>query len=48
MSLGYKADASAVDAKKYPQYAAGQSCAGCALLPALFPARGKEMPATLA
>jgi len=30
-SLGYKADASAVDAKKYPQYAAGQSCAGCAL-----------------
>jgi hypothetical protein len=30
-SLGYKADASAVDAKTYPQYAAGQSCAGCAL-----------------
>jgi hypothetical protein len=31
MSLGYKADASAVDAKKFPQYATGQSCAGCAL-----------------
>jgi len=30
-ALGYKANASAVDATKYPQYAAGQSCSSCAL-----------------
>ena len=28
---GYKADATKVDAKKYPKYAAGQTCATCAL-----------------
>ena len=28
---GYKADAIKVDAKKYPKYAAGQTCATCAL-----------------
>ena len=31
VGLGYKADASAVDKTKFPQYAAGQSCANCAL-----------------
>lgn len=31
MGLGYKANASAVDAAKFPQYAAGQSCSSCAL-----------------
>jgi len=31
MGLGYKANASAVDATKFPQYAAGQSCSSCAL-----------------
>lgn len=31
MGLGYKANASAVDATKYPQYAAGQLCSNCAL-----------------
>ncbi len=31
MSLGYVADASKVDKAKYPKYAAGQSCKGCAL-----------------
>lgn len=30
-SLGYKHDASKVDAKKYPAYAAGRNCAGCQL-----------------
>jgi High potential iron-sulfur protein len=30
-ALGYKASAAAVDKTKYPQYAAGQSCANCAL-----------------
>ena len=30
---GYKADATKVDAKKYPKYAAGQTCATCALFP---------------
>ena len=29
--VGYKADASKVDKAKYPKYAAGQNCAGCAL-----------------
>ena len=28
---GYKADATKVDVKKYPKYAAGQTCANCAL-----------------
>jgi len=31
VSLGYKANASAVDKAKFPQYASGQSCSGCAL-----------------
>jgi len=30
-ALGYKADASTVDKAKFPQYAAGQTCANCAL-----------------
>ena len=29
--VGYKADASKVDKAKYPKYAAGQNCGGCAL-----------------
>ena len=33
-NLGYKHDASKVDAKKYPTYAAGNNCAGCALFQA--------------
>lgn len=31
MALGYKADATKVDAKKFPTYAAGRQCNGCAL-----------------
>jgi hypothetical protein len=31
VALGYKADASAVDKSKYPQYAAGSTCTNCAL-----------------
>ncbi|MDQ2987817.1 MAG: high-potential iron-sulfur protein [Pseudomonadota bacterium] len=30
-ALGYKADASKVDAKKYPTFASGRQCAGCQL-----------------
>ena len=30
-ALGYKVDGSKVDTKKHPNYAANQSCAGCAL-----------------
>jgi hypothetical protein len=30
-ALGYKADASKADKAKYPKYAAGQQCDGCAL-----------------
>ncbi|MGN6829454.1 high-potential iron-sulfur protein [Paucibacter sp. M5-1] len=30
-ALGYVADASKTDTKKYPKYAAGQNCANCAL-----------------
>ena len=30
-SLGYKHDASKVDVKKFPKYAAGQTCNNCAL-----------------
>jgi High potential iron-sulfur protein len=30
-ALGYKADATKADAKKYPKYAAGQMCSNCAL-----------------
>ena len=30
-ALGYVADATKADAKKYPKYAAGQNCASCAL-----------------
>ncbi len=30
-ALGYAAEASRVDAKKYAKYAAGQNCASCAL-----------------
>ena len=31
VSLGYKNDASKVDAKKHPAYAAGRNCANCQL-----------------
>jgi len=31
VALGYVAEAKRADAKKYPKYAAGQNCAGCAL-----------------
>jgi hypothetical protein len=31
VALGYVADASRADAKKFPKYAPGQNCAGCAL-----------------
>ena len=31
VALGYVADASKADTKKYPKYAAGQNCANCAL-----------------
>jgi hypothetical protein len=31
LALGYKANASSVDKTKFPRYAAGQSCASCAL-----------------
>ena len=31
VALGYAADGTRVDAKKYPKYAAGQNCANCAL-----------------
>ena len=30
-ALGYVADATKVDAKKFPKYAAGQACGNCAL-----------------
>ena len=30
-ALGYKADATKTDVKKYPKYAAGQVCSNCAL-----------------
>ena len=32
--LGYKSDASKADKAKYPKYAAGQTCANCALFAA--------------
>ncbi len=31
VALGYVSDATKADTKKYPKYAAGQNCAGCAL-----------------
>jgi len=31
VALGYVADATRADAKKFPKYAAGQNCASCAL-----------------
>lgn len=31
VALGYVADAKRADAKKFPKYAAGQNCSGCAL-----------------
>ena len=31
VALGYVADATHADAKKYPKFAPGQNCAGCAL-----------------
>ena len=31
MALGYVADATKADAKKFPKYAAGQNCINCAL-----------------
>ena len=53
VAQGYKADASKVDAKKFPKFAAGQTCASCALFQgkagaasgpcALFP--GKDVTA---
>ena len=30
-ALGYKADATKADVKKFPKYAAGQQCSNCAL-----------------
>ncbi|MEY8875317.1 MAG: high-potential iron-sulfur protein [Leptothrix sp. (in: b-proteobacteria)] len=30
-ALGYVADATKADTKKFPKYAAGQACSGCAL-----------------
>lgn len=33
-ALGYKADATKVDKAKFPKYAAGQTCANCALFQA--------------
>lgn len=40
VALGYKADATKADAKKYPKYAAGQQCGNCALF------QGKATDAT--
>ena len=34
VSLGYKHDASKVDAKKYPSFASGRNCANCQLFQA--------------
>jgi High potential iron-sulfur protein len=34
VALGYKSDASKTDKVKYPKYAAGQTCANCALFQA--------------
>ena len=31
VALGYVSDATKVDTKKYPKYAAGQACSNCAL-----------------
>jgi High potential iron-sulfur protein len=31
VALGYKTDGSTTDTKKYPSYAANQSCSGCVL-----------------
>ncbi len=31
VALGYQADGSKTDTKKYPNYASNQSCSGCAL-----------------
>ena len=31
LALGYVADATKTDSKKYPKYAAGQNCVNCAL-----------------
>jgi hypothetical protein len=31
VALGYKADATKADVKKFPKYAAGQQCSNCAL-----------------
>lgn len=31
LALGYVADATKADTKKFPKYAAGQNCAGCTL-----------------
>jgi hypothetical protein len=38
VALGYKHDATKVDAKKHPRYAAGQLCSNCQL----FQAKGSE------
>ena len=38
VALGYKHDTSKVDAKKYPQHAASQTCANCQL----FQAKAKD------
>ena len=40
VGLGYSTDGTKTDTKKYPKYAAGQNCAGCALF------QGKATDAT--
>ena len=45
VALGYVADASRVDAKKYPKYAAGQNCANCALYQGKPGRQGRPLPA---
>ena len=45
MALGYVEDATKVDAKKYPQYKAGQICENCALYTG--PAGKEDGPCTI-
>ncbi len=44
MALGYKTDGSKTDVKKYPSYAANQSCSACVL----FQGKPKDMTASCA
>lgn len=37
IALGYKTDGTKTDTKKYPNYAAGQSCSACVLFQAIAP-----------